>query len=57
VFIVVAAMTDAVWAIVTGTAGNWIKGSPRFTRIQRCVTAGALIALGAAAAVPGNGRK
>ena len=57
VFIVVAAATDAVWAIVTGTAGDWIKGSPRFTRIQRYVTAGALIGLGAAAAVSGNGRK
>lgn len=57
VFIVVAAMTDAVWAIVTGTAGDWVKGNPRFTRIQRYVTAGALIGLGAAAAVSGNGRK
>jgi threonine/homoserine/homoserine lactone efflux protein len=57
VFIVVAAMTDAVWAIVTGTAGDWVKGSPRFTRIQRYITAGALIGLGAATAVSGNGRK
>ena len=57
VFIVLAAMTDAVLAIVTGTAGNWVKGSPRFTRIQRYITAGALIGLGAAAAVSGNGRK
>jgi threonine/homoserine/homoserine lactone efflux protein len=57
VFLAVAAMTDAAWAILTGTAGDWLKGSPRFTRIQRYITAGALIGLGAAAAVSGNGRK
>lgn len=57
VFLAVAAMTDAAWAILTGTAGDWLKGSPRFTRIQRYITAGALIGLGAAAAVSRNGRK
>jgi threonine/homoserine/homoserine lactone efflux protein len=57
VFIVVAAMTDAMWAIVTGTAGDWVKASPRFTRIQRYITAGAVIGLGVATAVSGNGRK
>jgi threonine/homoserine/homoserine lactone efflux protein len=57
VFLAVAAMTDAAWAILTGSAGDWLKGSPRFTRIQRYITAGALIGLGAAAAVSGNGRK
>jgi threonine/homoserine/homoserine lactone efflux protein len=54
VFLAVAAMTDAAWAILTGSAGDWLKGSPRFTRIQRYITAGALIGLGAAAAVSGN---
>jgi threonine/homoserine/homoserine lactone efflux protein len=57
VFIAVAAMSDAVWAVAAGTAGEWIKRTPRFTRIQRYVTAGAFIGLGAAAAVSGGRRK
>jgi threonine/homoserine/homoserine lactone efflux protein len=31
-FIAMAAMTDSVWAITAGTAGDWIKRNPRFTR-------------------------
>src|SRR5438105_8252686 len=31
-FIALAAATDAAWAIAAGTAGDWIKRHPRFTR-------------------------
>ena len=55
-FIAMAATTDAVWAITAGTAGDWIKRNPRFTRTQRYVTGGALIGLGAAAAISGPAR-
>jgi threonine/homoserine/homoserine lactone efflux protein len=53
-FIAMSAMTDAVWAIGAGTAGNWIRANPRFARAQRYVTGGALIGLGAAAAASGR---
>jgi threonine/homoserine/homoserine lactone efflux protein len=56
-FIAMAAMTDSVWAITAGTAGDWIKRNPRFTRAQRYVTGGALIGLGAVAAISGSGRR
>jgi len=53
-FVLMSAMTDAVWAIGAGTAGDWIRGNRRFTRVQRYVTGGALIGLGAAAAASGG---
>jgi threonine/homoserine/homoserine lactone efflux protein len=53
-FILMSATTDAVWALGAGTAGNWIRGNRRFARAQRYVTGGALIGLGAAAAVSGR---
>lgn len=56
-FVGLSAATDSVWAITAGTAGDWIKQHPSFTRGQRYVTGGALIGLGAAAALAGNGRK
>jgi threonine/homoserine/homoserine lactone efflux protein len=50
-FVLMSAMTDAVWAVGTGTAGNWIKGNRRLQQAQRYVAGCALIGLGAAAAV------
>ena len=55
-FIALATATDAAWAIAAGTAGDWIKRHPRFTRGQRYVTGGALIGLGAATALSGRTR-
>jgi threonine/homoserine/homoserine lactone efflux protein len=55
-FVALSATTDSGWAIAAGTAGNWIRRSPRFARGQRYVTGGSLIGLGAAAAFAG-GRK
>ena len=53
-FISMSAMTDAVWAISAGTAGDWIRRNRKFARAQRYVTGGALIGLGAAAAATGR---
>ena len=55
-FVGLSATTDSGWALAAGTAGDWIKRHPRFTAGQRYVTGGALIGLGAAAAIAGNGR-
>jgi threonine/homoserine/homoserine lactone efflux protein len=53
-FVGLSAATDSGWAVAAGTAGNWIKTQPRFVRAQRYVTGGALIGLGAAAALSGR---
>jgi threonine/homoserine/homoserine lactone efflux protein len=53
-FVGLSAATDSGWALAAGTAGEWIKEHPRFTRGQRYVTGGALIGLGAATALTGN---
>jgi threonine/homoserine/homoserine lactone efflux protein len=56
-FVGLSAATDSGWALAAGTAGEWIKEHPRFTRGQRYVTGGALIGLGAATAITGNRHK
>jgi threonine/homoserine/homoserine lactone efflux protein len=55
-FVGLSAITDSGWAMAAGAAGQWIKSHPRFARGQRFVTGGALIGLGATAALTG-GRK
>jgi len=56
-FVGLSAITDSGWAIAAGTAGHWIKSHPRFARGQRFLTGGALIGLGATAALAGTSRK
>jgi threonine/homoserine/homoserine lactone efflux protein len=56
-FVGMSAITDSGWAIAAGAAGQWIKSHPRFARGQRFVTGGALIGLGATAALTGTSRK
>jgi threonine/homoserine/homoserine lactone efflux protein len=53
-FVVLSAATDSGWAVATGSAGEWIKRRPRFVRVQRYVTGGVLVGLGAAAAWSGR---
>jgi threonine/homoserine/homoserine lactone efflux protein len=56
-FVMLSATTDTGWAIAAGTAGEWIRRNPTFTRRQRYVTGGALIGLGAATALTGSRHK
>lgn len=56
-FVALSATTDSGWALAAGTAGHWIKRHPQFARAQRYVTGGALIGLGAAAALTGGRQK
>jgi threonine/homoserine/homoserine lactone efflux protein len=53
-FVGLSAVTDSGWALAAGTAGSWIKGNPRFARGHRLLTGGALIGLGATAALTGT---
>jgi threonine/homoserine/homoserine lactone efflux protein len=43
-------LSDSTYALVTGTAGNWLRGNARVRRAQRLATGGAYITLGAVAA-------
>ena len=56
-FVGLSATTDSGWAVAAGTAGDWIKGHPRFADGQRYITGGALIGLGTLSAFSGSGRK
>lgn len=46
-------MSDSVWALVSGTFAEYIRGSLRLRSTQRKVSGGALIALGLASAFSG----
>lgn len=50
----VTTLSDSTYALLTGTAGNWVRGNlrnVRFHRAQRFVTGGAYLTLGAVAAL------
>jgi threonine/homoserine/homoserine lactone efflux protein len=52
-------LTDGIYALLGGTAGDWLKrknASARFRRAQRYVSGGVYLALGAAAAATGPGK-
>jgi len=56
-FVVLALCSDGLYALLSGTAGAWLRRSTKraaFRRGQRLVSGGVLIALGAVAAVSGK---
>src|SRR3712207_1425728 len=58
-FVVLALCTDGLYALLTGSAADWLRRrneSPRFRRLQRYVSGVVFIALGAATAVSGSGK-
>jgi threonine/homoserine/homoserine lactone efflux protein len=56
-FTVMGLTSDALYALVAGTAGRWVKGNAHFLRWERYVTGGVFIGLGVTAAIAGNGRR
>lgn len=53
----VALCTDSLYALLSGTAGDWLRrGRARFSRGQRYVSGIIYLALGAAAAATGRGK-
>lgn len=59
-FVTLAACTDGLYALLGGTAGDWLKrknASPRFRKAQRYVSGGVYLALGTVTAVSGSGKK
>ena len=56
-FVVLALCSDGLYALLSGTAGGWLRRKTKeasFRRGQRFLSGGVLIALGAAAAVSGK---
>jgi len=56
-FTLMGLTSDALYALIAGTAGRWVKGNARFLRWERYVTGGVFIGLGMTAALAGSGRK
>jgi threonine/homoserine/homoserine lactone efflux protein len=56
-FTLMGLTSDALYALVAGTAGRWVKRSGRYLRWERYVTGGVFIGLGVTAAFAGNVRK
>jgi len=50
-------ITDGCYALLAGTAGNWLKRSRRFLEIERYVSGTLFIGLGLTAVFAGNQRK
>jgi threonine/homoserine/homoserine lactone efflux protein len=56
-FMLMATVTDSMYALAAGTAGRWLRGNLRFLRFQRLFTGTAYIGLGVMAALAGRGEK
>jgi len=56
-FVALGLVTDSCYALVAGTAGDWIKRKHGPLRFERYVTGVVMIGLGVTAAFAGNGRK
>ena len=53
-FLIMAVFSDSMYALLAGTAGNWLRGNLQFWRVQRYVTGTIYIALGLTAAFSGS---
>jgi threonine/homoserine/homoserine lactone efflux protein len=56
-FTVMGLTSDALYALIAGTAARWVKRNDHYLRWERFVTGGVFIGLGVTAAFAGNGRK
>jgi threonine/homoserine/homoserine lactone efflux protein len=56
-FALMGFVSDSCYALVAGTAGQWIKRNSHYLRLERYVTGTVFIGLGLTAAFAGNGRK
>jgi threonine/homoserine/homoserine lactone efflux protein len=57
IFVALGVVSDGLYAVLAGTAGDWLKRGGRFLRVERYVTGGVFVGLGLTAAFAGNGRK
>lgn len=57
IFVVLGILSDGLWALLAGTAGNWLKRNLRFLQAQRYFAGSVFVALGVATALSGSGKK
>lgn len=55
-FVLLGILSDGLYAILAGSAGNWLRGNLRFLRAQRYFSGSVFIALGVATAVSGSNK-
>jgi threonine/homoserine/homoserine lactone efflux protein len=55
-FVLIALVSDSLWALASGSAADWLKTRSAAVRIERWVTGTVLVGLGAAAALSGAHR-
>jgi threonine/homoserine/homoserine lactone efflux protein len=55
-FILLATLSDGVYALAAGSAAGWVRGRPAFVRGERLATGGVLVGLGLLAAFSGADR-
>jgi threonine/homoserine/homoserine lactone efflux protein len=56
-FVAMAITTDSLYALLTGTVGNWLKSRLHFSRTQHYLTASVFIGLGLVTALTGSSKK
>lgn len=56
-FILVAMVSDGLYALAAGSAAGWLRGRPRFLRGERLATGGVLVGLGLLTAFAGASRE
>lgn len=57
IMVVMATITDSLWALATGTAGRWLRGNQGFLRAEKYVSGTMYIGLGIAAALSSSSKK
>jgi threonine/homoserine/homoserine lactone efflux protein len=55
-FTLMGLTSDALYALIAGSAGRWVKRNGHYLRWERYVTGGVFIGLGLTAALAGNSR-
>jgi len=56
-FILIAVVSDGMYALAAGTASDWLRGSSAFLRAERWISGTVLVGLGVTAALSGSNRK
>jgi threonine/homoserine/homoserine lactone efflux protein len=57
IFVSLGVVSDGLYAVAAGTAGEWIRRDGRVLRAERYVSGGVFVGLGVTAALAGDGRK
>ena len=56
-FVALGIISDGLWALLAGGAGNWLRSKLRFVRAQRYFAGSVYIGLGVATALSGSGKR